>query len=479
MLMVVRSRTKGRPWGYLKPCTDALLAFAAFGLSYWIRYELQWIRQVEPEYVVPFGVYMPAVAAVTGIIIIMYWVEGAYRPDHTRSFFDELYIAFRGALGGIAAIIVLVFLATPGYYSRLIFGYSGVITFLLIGISRTVELVLRRHRYRQGIGVIRVLIVGAGEVARSIMRSVVARPELGYKIVGYVDDDPAKAYSEIGRFPGLGTTADACHLVKAHAIDELIIALPGRAHQKIAQIADECDRQNTRVRIVPDLFRIASTKMVVENLDGIPIIGVGEPALRDWQVVLKRAIDVAFSVAGLILLAPLMAIIAVAIKLDSEGPVIFRQVRVGRIGRTFTCYKFRTMCPDAETQAATLSELNEASGPLFKMRDDPRMTRVGRIIRRGLDELPQFWNVLRGEMSLIGPRPGLPSEVARYQPWHRRRLEVSPGITGLWQVSGRSDLTFDEMVLLDIYYIENWSPLLDLRILLRTIPTVLWGVGAY
>jgi lipopolysaccharide/colanic/teichoic acid biosynthesis glycosyltransferase len=179
-------------------------------------------------------------------------------------------------------------------------------------------------------------------------------------------------------------------------------------------------------------------------------------------------------------LLPLAGIIVLAIKSDSPGPAIFKQRRVGKGGRTFTAYKFRTMVLDAEARKAELSGLNEADGPVFKIRNDPRMTRIGRFLRRAsLDEIPQFWNVLRDEMSLVGPRPQLPEEVGLYEEWHRRRLEVKPGLTGLWQVLGRSDTSFDDMVRLDIYYAENWSPGMDLRIMLETIPAVLSGKGAY
>jgi len=243
---------------------------------------------------------------------------------------------------------------------------------------------------------------------------------------------------------------------------------------------NQCAQALLRVRVVPDLFRMTLSTMAVENLDGVPLLGMREPPLRGWQVVFKRGIDCVLSSLGLILLWPVMLLIYAAIKVDSPGPPIFRQTRVGRGGRRFTCYKFRSMYVDAESRVRTLRDWNEATGPLFKMRQDPRRTRVGRILRRvSLDELPQLWNVFKGEMSLVGPRPPLASEVEQYQPWHLRRLDVPPGITGLWQVSGRSDLTFDEMVLLDIYYIENWSPFLDLRILVKTIPTVIFGSGAY
>jgi lipopolysaccharide/colanic/teichoic acid biosynthesis glycosyltransferase len=183
---------------------------------------------------------------------------------------------------------------------------------------------------------------------------------------------------------------------------------------------------------------------------------------------------------GSLLMLPLMSVIALAIRIDSPGPSVFKQIRVGKGGQEFLCYKFRSMCQGAEAEQERLVELNEASGPLFKIKRDPRVTRMGRFLRRlSLDELPQIYNVLRGEMSLVGPRPPLPSEVAQYQEWHKQRLEAPPGMTGLWQVSGRSELTFDEQCLLDIFYIENYSPALDIRILLRTVPAVLSRKGAY
>ncbi len=475
----MKAKTRHNLWNYLKPCQDAALAALSFAIAYWLRYRLQWVREVEPSSQVPFRVYLPSVAALAAVLVLVYWIEGAYREEKSRTLTDEFYIAFRGALIGIATVIFFVFLATPSYYSRLIFGYTGVITLLFVWIARTIERVVISQRRRRGIGVERVLIVGADEVARSIMRTVVARPELGYQIVGFVDDDPQRAQTDIGRYPALGTTDKLPDLVVAHQVDEVIITLPWASYRDIQRIMRQCDQCKVRVRIVPDLFQMALSRVAMDNLNGIPLMGIAEPTLQDWQVIFKRVMDLIIAGVGLILLSPLLLIVAIAIKLDSPGPVIFKQVRVGRNGQLFTCFKFRTMRADAESQVHLLREHNEASGPLFKMRNDPRRTRVGRILRRGLDELPQFWNVLRGEMSVIGPRPGLPSEVSQYAPWHMRRLEVRPGITGLWQVSGRSDLTFDEMVLLDIYYIENWSPFLDLRILIKTPISVLFGSGGY
>jgi len=475
------ARKLGRDlWHYVKPLADAILVAVSFAISYWIRYDLQWIREVEPAYIVPFSVYIPSVAALMAILVFVYWLEGAYRAERGRVFFDELYIVFRGTVTGISAMIVGVFLLTPNYYSRLIFGYAGIVILLLVGASRAVERTIIAQLRKRGRGVERVLIVGAGEVGRSVMRTIVARPDLGYQIVGFVDDDPRKSQTDIGRYPALGTTEGLPDVLSRYQIDEVIITLPWMSYRKIIRIMNQCDRGNTRVRIVPDLFQMALSKVAMDNLNGIPLLGMREPVLRDWQVVFKRILDVVVSAAGLAVLAPVMLVFGVAIRLDSPGPVIFRQKRVGRDGTEFTCLKFRSMVCDAEAKVQMLRDENEATGPLFKMRNDPRRTRVGRFLRRmSLDELPQLWNVLKGEMSLIGPRPALPSEVRKYAPWHRRRLEVRPGITGLWQVSGRSDLTFDEMVMLDVYYIENWSPFLDLRILLKTIPTVIFGSGAY
>jgi exopolysaccharide biosynthesis polyprenyl glycosylphosphotransferase len=465
---------------YYRLPLDALLIVAAFALAYWIRYELQWIRMVEPAFLVPFKVYIPSIASLTAILLVMYWGEGVYRQRRGMLFFDEFYLVFRGTILGIATMIVIVFLTMPNFYSRLIFIYTGVIILILLGASRAIERAVVSARYRRGIGVERVLIVGAGEVARSVMRTAVARPDFGYRIVGLVDDDPIKAQTDIGRFPALGTTERLDCLLQGADIDVVISTLPWHSHDKIQQIMGACERHGIQVRIVPDLYQIALGNVVVENLNGIPLLGIRAPVLREWQVVFKRATDILIATAGLLVLLPLLLLIAFAIRMDSPGPVIFSQTRVGKGGKRFTCFKFRSMYVDAEARMAELHQRNEATGPIFKMRHDPRRTRVGRLLRRAsLDEVPQLWNVLKGDMSFIGPRPPLPAEVAKYAPWHLRRLDIAPGITGLWQVSGRSDLTFDEMVLLDIYYIENWSPFLDLRILLRSVPAVLFGSGAY
>jgi exopolysaccharide biosynthesis polyprenyl glycosylphosphotransferase len=339
---------------------------------------------------------------------------------------------------------------------------------------------MQRRMRRQGIGTRRVLMVGAGEVGRTVIRAMVANPESGFEIVGFLDDNPIKGETDIGRFKALGSTENLADILENEVVDEVVITLPWQYHRKIVSLMAQCERENVRARIVPDLFQMTLNRMHIEEVAGVPMIGIREIGISGLNQLIKRSIDVVFSAIALIIGAPLIALIALMIKMESPGPVLFRQERVGKNGHRFELYKFRSMVEGAEDQQAALQKFNEAEGPLFKIKQDPRVTRLGKSLRRlSLDELPQFYNVLQGDMSLIGPRPPLPAEVEQYQEWHKRRLEVSPGITGLWQVSGRSELTFDEMALLDIYYIENWSLGLDTKILWQTVPRVLFGSGAY
>jgi exopolysaccharide biosynthesis polyprenyl glycosylphosphotransferase len=334
--------------------------------------------------------------------------------------------------------------------------------------------------HARGVGVRRTIIVGAGEIGRTVMRTVVARPGLGYHVIGFVDDNPKKGETNIGRFEGLGAVNNLPKLIEKEDVDEVIITLPWMYHRKIMGIVHACERRNVSAHIVPDLFQMSLSRVDVDDLGGVPLVGVREVGFGHRVRAIKRLMDVAGATLALTLGAPILGLISVAIRLDSEGPVMFRQTRIGANGEPFEIVKFRSMYQGAEERLEDLRDLSEVDGPIFKMKEDPRVTKVGRILRRtSLDELPQLWNVVRGEMSLVGPRPPIPAEVDEYLEWHKKRLEVRPGMTGLWQVSGRSLLSFDEQCLLDIYYIENWSLWLDIQILLRTVPEVVFGNGAY
>jgi exopolysaccharide biosynthesis polyprenyl glycosylphosphotransferase len=461
--------------------TDILLINVAFAVAYWLRYGLQWFAGVDEANFVSYTSYIPISLTLTFLLLFIYKLSGVYNQARGASWFDEVYQVMTGtAVGIILMVFFIVFFFRPLLYSRLIFLYAGTLITVLLGAIRSIKRMVRHRLRKRGLGVDRLLIVGAGEVGRTVMRNIVAHPELGYHVVGFVDDDPEKGSTNIGRFQALGSTAYIPRLVKDLVIDEVIITLPWMYHRKIVSIIAQCEREQVRVRIVPDIFQMTLSHLDVEDLGGIPMIGVRDISIRGSQLFFKRTIDVIISLVSLVLLAPVFLLIGVAICLDSPGSPIFRQIRVGKSERLFSCYKFRSMRQGADDEKERLLPHNEANGVFFKIRDDPRITRIGRVLRRtSMDELPQLFNVLMGDMSLVGPRPATPAEVQRYQPWHKQRLDVAPGMTGLWQVSGRSELSFDEMVLLDLYYIENWSPLLDLQMMLRTVPKVILGEGAY
>ncbi len=460
---------------------DAILVNLAFVLAYIVRYNLQWFRPVlDPSSNTPLADYLPYMAVLTGLLLISFRLCGVYDARRGRSWLDTMYAVVNGSTTAIVVMVTIAYVYTPVFYSRLIFLYDGILVIFLMGVSRlSLDLVTARMRAR-GLGVDRVVVVGAGEVGRTVMRTIAARPELGYQVVGFLDDDEQRGTTDLGRFKALGGLDNLPAVLKSENVSEVIITLPWMYHHKITSLVDQAERRGVRARLVPDLFQLTLSRVEVDDSLGIPLIGMRPAAIRGGSLLVKRAMDLILSAVFSILALPVMGIAALAIKLDSPGPVIFRQTRVGQGGKLFTCYKFRSMRQNAEEEQHALHHLNEADGPLFKIRDDPRCTRVGRFLRRtSIDELPQLVNIFRGEMSWVGPRPPLPSEVEQYQPWHRQKLSVTPGLTGMWQISGRSDVSFDEMALLDIWYAENWSVGLDIKILLKTIPVVLLCRGAY
>jgi len=312
------------------------------------------------------------------------------------------------------------------------------------------------------------------------MQSVMNRRDLGYLLVGFVERRGVVDVKDFGRFRALGTVADIPSVIPERRVDDVIIALPSSSHEEIMSVLALCEQHGVAVKLLPDLFELSLSRVQIDNIAGIPLLDVREQPLRPIARAVKRAMDVLVAAVMLTFTLPVAAVIALLIRLESSGPPLLRQERVGMGGRAFCCWKFRTMRSDAEVMQEALLSINEATWPMFKMRHDPRVTGIGRTIRRwSLDELPQLWNVLVGDMSVVGPRPPLLSEVREYEAWHHRRLEVKPGLTGLWQVSGRSDLPFDEMVYMDIYYVENWSLALDIKIMLRTVIAVLARQGAY
>ncbi len=345
----------------------------------------------------------------------------------------------------------------------------------------TVRYMLRQIR-SHGHNLRHVLILGTNPRAVEFARRIESKPELGYRVLGFVDDEWAgqpeflkSGYRLVSDFEGLS------EFLRRNVIDEVAIYLPLRSfYEHASQVAAMCEQHGIMVRFTSDIFNLKIARPRAAELDGDAHITAYSGSHDGWPMLMKRALDITVSGVLLILLAPLFAIVALLIKLESEGPVMFRQERIGLNKRRFLIYKFRTMVPNAEKMLAELEKLNEVSGPVFKIKNDPRRTRLGGFLRRtSIDELPQLLNVLNGDMSLVGPRP-LP--VRDYEgfseDWQRRRFSIRPGITCLWQVNGRSGISFEKWMELDLQYMDEWSFWLDLKILARTVPAVLKGSGA-
>jgi exopolysaccharide biosynthesis polyprenyl glycosylphosphotransferase len=326
--------------------------------------------------------------------------------------------------------------------------------------------------------VYRTLIVGANEEGVRIAATLGPRPFLGFQPVGFLETGSVSA--DLDGLPVLGAAEDFTEVIEDNGIECVFVAASAMTPQLMRETTRALRRMKIEVRVSANLTEILSSRLTVQPVGDLLALSLHPVRLSGGQAIAKRAFDLVTGATAIVVTTPIWLLSALMIMATSRGPVFFRQERVGRGGRTFTMYKFRTMVQGAEAMLPTLQPLNEASGPLFKIRLDPRITRVGRFLRRySIDELPQLINVMRGEMSLVGPRPPLPKEVAIYEEWHRDRLEVKPGITGLWQVGGRSELSFDDYVRLDLFYIENWSILYDVFLLAKTVPAVLIRKGAF
>lgn len=376
---------------------------------------------------------------------------------------------------------VITFFTRQGVSREFFLTFGIVVLVFILGFRLALRLFLEYAR-RQGFNFRRVVVVGANERAKKLVEIFQSHLHYGYHIAGFVDDDPerGKVFAP-HHLEYLGNCEQLDKMLLSDVIDEVYICLPVRSHyETIRKIAFECEGVGLPVRMVAELFPLRLAHSHLSHLDELPLLSLSTTPEAHGRLMMKRILD--FAVASAALLAVgwwLFPLVAVLIKLDSRGPVFFKQERVGQNGRRFHIYKFRSMVVDAEERKKELEAFNEADGPVFKMRRDPRVTRVGALLRKlSIDELPQFINVWLGHMSLVGPRPPLPSEVEKYSWEQRRRLSVRPGLTGLQQVSGRSDVTFDEWVAMDLAYIDEWSLMTDLHIMLLTIRVVLLGKGA-
>jgi exopolysaccharide biosynthesis polyprenyl glycosylphosphotransferase len=457
---------------------DVGMVNLAFFLAWYARYRMGLLLALDPGNYVEHDVYVPFQVALSITFAAIVGLRGLYRLPRAAGALDDFSTIFTAS--GLSIMLMFAastFVRYPAE-SRLTLIFAWVSVTVLVLLGRANWLWMLGVLHQRGIAVERTLVVGGNTVGRMIMQALADRPHLGYEVAGFLSSD---GDGDFGRFSRLGTPDELEHVVHQQRIAQVVIALPSASHEAIIRIVDHCRRQGVQFRLVPDLYEVSLGTLDIDTVSGIPLIGLKNHAILGVNFLTKRVIDVIVASTLMVLSSWLLALVSLLVWLaDRGGSPLYGQTRVGRGGRYFTIYKFRSMRPDADQQLSALLDQNEAEGPIFKMRDDPRRTPVGAFIRRwSIDELPQLWNVIRGEMSLVGPRPGTPAEVGQYEDWQLHRLDTLPGITGLWQVSGRSELGFSEQVLMDIMYIENWSLALDLRILLRTIPAVLSGKGAF
>jgi exopolysaccharide biosynthesis polyprenyl glycosylphosphotransferase len=373
----------------------------------------------------------------------------------------------------VATFAVLFWFKLPEV-SRLFLIILFPTQFVVALVTRAILRLAFRHLRTRGMNGRFVLVAGAGPRGQAFAATMESHRELGLRVIGFVDDDPS--FTEGSRWPWLGRLEDTEKVLGERVVDEVAICLPFSQWQYTDGIAHIAEEAGKIVRVPMDLLDHSFAQGRVEDLDGTPVYSLVSGPDRALALASKRTVDILVAALGLAILSPVFLVIAWAIRRGDGGPVLFRQTRVGLHGRPFQVIKFRSMEMGAEARVAELAQVNEINGHAFKVTDDPRVTPIGRRLRRwSLDELPQLWNVLRGDMSLVGPRPPLVSEVSSYDLWHRRRLSMKPGITGLWQVRSRREPEFDRWVEDDLEYIDRWSLWLDLQILLRTIPAALEG----
>ncbi|MGN6674283.1 MAG: sugar transferase [Thermomicrobiales bacterium] len=472
----------------LRVTVDLALIFLGFGIAYLLRYRLEIGGEVAPSDYRPFGNFLPVMFVLAAILMVIVAVRGLYRLPRWTGLLDEALFITSSAILGFAALTVFVFYGHAFWFSRLIFVYAVVLVIALLIAGRVVRHSTVSFMHARGRWADRVLVVGAGPAGERVMSALLGQPQLGYNLIGFVEDTPlppdwAIATQRLVHRPErLGACHDLPEILQRHEIDEVIIALPTTAHDQLYGVIEQCRAKRVPFTLLPDLFELSLDRVEIHSLNGLPLISITDTSLHGSMPATKRAFDLLLGGLFMLICAVPMLIIALLVRLDSPGPALYGQTRIGKRGRPFKCYKFRSMYQDAHQDRAQLVDSASYTGDrvAFKMKDDPRRTRMGRWLRQtSLDELPNLFNVLRGEMSLVGPRPHVPEEVAKYEPWHLQRLEIVPGMTCLWQVNGRSDLTFDEQVRFDLYYAERWSLWLDIKILLWTVPAVLTRRGAY
>jgi exopolysaccharide biosynthesis polyprenyl glycosylphosphotransferase len=445
---------------------DYLMIILAALTAYYIRFSENF-RGLRPAiFNLPLNGYLRAVFLIGIFWLVIFAFSGLYSINSARKLFKEIYRIILACSTGLMLIVILIFLRRELFDSRFIVLAAWGLAIFYISLSRIAVRYLQRFLFTKGIGVKRVVLVGASKTADFLIGFFSEQRDSGFEVIKRLRDFELETAQELSEF------------IKINEIDEIIQADPNLSKAEILRLCDFTEEYHIGFKYVADLLETKVLKTEFSEFSGIPVIEVKRTPLDGWGRIYKRFFDIIISLALLVLFSPLMILSAIAIKLESNGPVFFSRrddgsplFRIGSSGKPFRYFKFRTMRDRTDSMRyRELAEKNtRTDGPLVKIFSDPRITKIGKILRRfSIDELPEFFLVVKGDMSLVGPRPHLPEEVAKYERHHKKVLDVKPGVTGMAQVSGRSDLSFEEEVKLDTYYIENWSPLLDITILLRT-----------
>jgi Undecaprenyl-phosphate glucose phosphotransferase len=460
---------------------DALLGLSAFVIAYAIRFHTGLIPITKG--VPPLRQYLNLLPFIAVLVPLGFHLQSLYRLRRGRSRVDDFFAVFVGSilavLMGVGATTYVQIYIAPNRSGA--YEVSQAVWVLFLALNVTLTYALRQlmrevfeRRWRSGIGLRRVLIAGSGELGRLVADKIIEHRELGYQIVGFVDDKATGDHLGYRGLPLLGTIDQTAEIAAHESVDHLYVALPPEQHVRMIELLDITSRECIDVKVVPDLLQVIALRARLEDLDGVPVININEPSLQGVNALVKRAIDIMISSVALLVLGLPIAVIAALVRLTSRGPAFFRQERMGLDGKSFSIVKFRSMHDEAEKE----------TGPVWTQRNDPRVTALGRFLRRSnLDELPQLWNVFRGDMSIVGPRPERPHFVEQFKhriPQYMLRHKVKSGLTGWAQVNGwRGNTALDKRIEYDLYYIENWSIRLDLKIMWLTIVKGFFHKHAY